>query len=55
MLILINKDYLLHFTRNNLMIKILFKINIFAIFFSFILKKILKFFYYYKIKNLNFF
>ena len=55
MLILINKDYLLHFTRNNLMIKILFKINIFAIFFSFILKNILKFFYYYKIKFLIFF
>ena len=37
------------------MIKILFKIKIFTIFFPFILKIILKFiFYYYKIKSLNF-
>ena len=37
------------------MIKTLFKINIFTIFFPFILKSILKFFfYYYKIKSLNF-
>ena len=39
------------------MIKILFKINIFTIFFSFILKNILKFFFFFyfsKIKRLNF-
>ena len=40
------------------MIKTLFKINIFTIFFPFILKSILKLiiiFYYYKIKSLNLF
>ena len=39
------------------MIKTLFKINIFTIFFPFMLKSILKLiiiFYYYKIKSLNF-
>ena len=38
------------------MIKTLFKINIFTIFFSFILKNIFifLFFYYFKIKSLNF-
>ena len=39
---------------NNLMIKILFKINIVTILIFFILKSILKFFYYYKIKSLIF-
>ena len=45
-LIEINKNYLLHF-----------KINIFTILFSFILKSILKFIfiYYYKMKSLIFF